>query len=517
MLQSVTAPVQSPPARRVEYSAMEAAESAFDELVDWLLKTTTLASALHEVESEHASRGREVLRRMFEAHIRARGPGDVGPAIVVVARGEKGRQSQERYERGCQHSRQMKTVFGTVLVVRQAYTSESKASIHPIEQSLPFPGRSFSYELQRSFVRQAAQGPLDEARATITEFTGVVIGKGSAEVIIAEAATDFDAFYEQKPAQSPDETASILVAETDGKGVPMIKPPGSVTPVRRKKGDKSNKKKMATLGAVYTKQPHIRTPEEVTESLFQERPVVVLVRRRRNAKEGEPKKRDKPENKRLWASLKKGKDAVLKEISAECERRDPNQQKTRVALTDGEIALQKRVLIWLPGFLLILDLMHALQRLWNAAHVFHKEGSKEAEDWVKQRTLRILQGKVVDVVRGMRISAKKRKLGKDNQKAIEEVANYLRKNRHFMRYDQYLAQGLPIATGNVEGAAKNLVKDRMERSGMRWSEDGAEAILQLRALYLSNDFDAYWTFHIDQEQARLHPPGRWKVPTPEVW
>jgi hypothetical protein len=57
----------------------------------------------------------------------------------------------------------------------------------------------------------------------------------------------------------------------------------------------------------------------------------------------------------------------------------------------------------------------------------------------------------------------------------------------------------------VEGACKNLVKDRMERSGMRWTPTMAEAMLQLRATYLSGDFEEYWAYHVQQEQARLCP------------
>jgi hypothetical protein len=79
-----------------------------------------------------------------------------------------------------------------------------------------------------------------------------------------------------------------------------------------------------------------------------------------------------------------------------------------------------------------------------------------------------------------------------------------------MRYHEYLAAGLPIASGAVEGACKNLVKDRMERSGMRWKEDSAEAMLRLRATYLSGDFEEYWAFHVKQDQGRLYPPGAWK-------
>ena len=74
-----------------------------------------------------------------------------------------------------------------------------------------------------------------------------------------------------------------------------------------------------------------------------------------------------------------------------------------------------------------------------------------------------------------------------------------------MRYNEYLASGWPIASGPVEGACKNLIKDRMERSGMRWTEQMAEAIVQLRAIYLSGDFDRYWQFHIDQDQRAYTP------------
>jgi hypothetical protein len=80
-----------------------------------------------------------------------------------------------------------------------------------------------------------------------------------------------------------------------------------------------------------------------------------------------------------------------------------------------------------------------------------------------------------------------------------------------MHYDEYLKQGWPIASGAVEGAYKNLVKDRMERSGMRWQVPGAEAVLKLRALKLSGDMDEYWAFHIQREQARLYGAIHWNL------
>jgi hypothetical protein len=93
---------------------------------------------------------------------------------------------------------------------------------------------------------------------------------------------------------------------------------------------------------------------------------------------------------------------------------------------------------------------------------------------------------------------------------VEGVAGYSYRNRRHMRYDEYGRQGWPIATGLVEGARKNLVKDRMERSGMRWTLAMAEAMLQLWAAYLSDDFELYWGFHVAREHERLHPSGSWR-------
>ena len=196
--------------------------------------------------------------------------------------------------------------------------------------------------------------------------------------------------------------------------------------------------------------------------------------------------------------------------SAEMQRRDSEHTKTRVALTDGERALQILVDQTLE-VTLILDLLHVLEKLWKAAYVFHAEGSPEAEVWVRQRTLRILCGGVSQVVKGLRQSITKRRLFGAKRKTLAGVAGCLHRNHARMRYDHYLAQGWPIASGPVEGACKNLIKDRMERSGMRWTEAIAEAIIQLKAIYLSGDFDRYWSFHIEKDQQRIHPPGQWSV------
>jgi hypothetical protein len=340
------------------------------------------------------------------------------------------------------------------------------------------------------------QNPFWESVQTIAELTGVSVSKRSLEEILPDAAQDFDAFYRQRSFQPA--TGSLLVASVDGKGIPMVKPVGVQPKLRLTKGQKANKKRMATVATVFTRAPWVRTPQQVIESLFP------ADRRSRDETPTPPH----PENKRVWASLLKGKTAVIQEVAEEMDRRDPSRSLTRLALTDGERALQIRV----EGKLnvtLILDLMHVLEKLWKAAYVFHAEGSLEADLWVLDRALRILFGEVGQVVKGIRQSITKRELSGAKRKTLEGVADYLYRNRARMRYNEYLAHGWPIASGPVEGACRNLIKDRMERSGMRWTEPMAEALVQLRAIYLSGDFDRYWDFHIEQDQRRLYPA--WSV------
>jgi len=100
---------------------------------------------------------------------------------------------------------------------------------------------------------------------------------------------------------------------------------------------------------------------------------------------------------------------------------------------------------------------------------------------------------------------KKREFSQAGWDTVTKCINYLLKYEKFLRYDKYLAAGYPIATGVIEGACRHLVKARMEVTGARWRLKDAEAVLKLRALRASGDFDDYWTFHLNQERKRNYP------------
>lgn len=469
------------------------AEDEFEALQDWMSSRETLSLPVHEVEQGQLERSREMNRKLFQEHINRRGHGDSGPKLTVV----NGPEDVLTLDRGRVRGRQIRSVFGEVVAQRRVYATPGYSSVHPLDEQLALFGSSYSYTVQRWTVIAAVQGPFHEAVTAVRERTGLTLSKRSAEDMLLGAAQDFDSFYRQRRAVPPEASGPIVVCAVDCKGIPMKKSEPAEPKFKKKKGEKANKKRMATVAAVFTQEPRIRTPEDVVKSLFRT-PLSMA----QAPGSGKSEKRLRPQNKRIWASLRKGKDGLIQEAAEEVERRDPGQVKTRVILTDGERALQSRTRRLLPGATLILDLLHALQYLWTVACAFFGETGPKAEEWTKKQALKILQGKVSRVVQGIRQSATKRKLIGRKKAAIDVATGYFCRNRQHMRYNEYLAQGLPIASGSVEGACKNLIKDRMERSGMRWVEESAEAMLKMRALYLSGDFEAYWIYHLAKERER---------------
>jgi hypothetical protein len=453
-----------------------------------------------ELERALEQRGRELLRQLLQAHLEVRGPGEaVGPVTGAdgVAR------DQARL-----HDRGLETTFGEVQVARVGYGAEGVASLHPLDADLNLPPELYSLEVRRRVAEEAAKSSFDEVVQALASTTGAEVGKRQVEELVRRAAQDFDAFYQERAEYRPaEETGPILVLTADGKGVVMRREDLREATRRRaartphklahrlSRGEKRHAKRMATVAAVYTIAPYVRSPEGVLGTLAPQHG-------------REPPDRPRPERKRVWASLAQEPDAVLREAFREARRRDPEGQKRWVALVDGN-ETQLEVLHGLfrrEGYhaWIVLDFLHVAERVWKAGRDFHPADSPELEGWVTARLLGILQGRASHVAAGMRRSATRQGLAEEARAGVDGCANYLLKYAPYVRYDRALAEGLPIATGVIEGACRHLVKDRMDRTGARWSLHGAEAVLRLRALRSSGDFEAYWRFHEQQEYRRHH-------------
>ncbi len=471
------------------------AERAFERLGGWMASKGACALPLPEVERCEEEQIREVARLLLQEPINARGRGAVGHG-VKRATGELLTEHRLR-ERG------YVSIFGKVTIRRVAYGAEGGRALMPLDEQLNLPQRSYSYELQKRVTRQAALGPFAAARETLAEWSGVSLPKRMVEALAVEAAQDVAQFYDHKLPGSDTPTSEVLVCTAAGKGVPLRQETPQKRPRRGQKGPKPGEKKMATVAAVYTIAPDQRSPQEIVREVRREPPAEPA---------GAP--RPRPEHKRVWASLKKDKDKMFGEMVAEMNKRDPGRQKTWAFLCDGEEALQERARAVLGAvgatLYVILDLFHVLEYLWKAAAAFYPAGSPGAEQWVSQQLLALLQGQVSRVAASLRQSATKRGLRGPRRQAVDTAARYFLNNKEVMRYHEYLRLGVPIGSGAAEGACRNLIQDRLERTGMRWSVDGAEAVIQLRATELSGDWEEYWHYHIEAQRRRLYPEHAWQ-------
>lgn len=473
---------------------------AYDELgemIAFLRDPKSLELSHTDLELAINERGRELLRVLFQSHIDSRGP---GPAAGLVC----GADGVDRIKRRL-HDRGLSTLFGEVRVNRLGYGAEGVDSLHPLDAELNLPAGEYSLGVRRIAAEQAAQTSFEDTVQALAERTGKTMGKRQVEELVQCSAVDFDAFYEQRSPDIGKSSSSILAISADGKGVVMV--PRDLREQTRKaakeqshklnqrlsKGEKKNRKRMSTVAAVYTVAPFERTPEQVVRSL---------------APLHEPALARPPvENKRVWASLEKSPDEVIEEAFREGLRRDPDRQKKWVGLVDGN-AQQLKVLEKLSrkydvGMTIIMDIIHVSEYLWDASTAFHGESSPERARWVGERLQNVLRGKAAYVAAGMRRSATLRKLSVTQRKSVDEAARYLLNHQSYMHYDRYLAAGMPIGTGVIEGACRHLVCDRMDGVA-RWSLKGAEAVMRMRALRSSGDFDQYWSYHVKQEYQRNH-------------
>ena len=117
----------------------------------------------------------------------------------------------------------------------------------------------------------------------------------------------------------------------------------------------------------------------------------------------------------------------------------------------------------------------------------------------------MLEGRVVELIVWFRHWAETRSLPGAGRKTVETVCGYFEANRKRMRYDEYLAAGYPIASFRLEGACRHVVKDRLERTGMHWTVNGAQAMLKLRCIAINGQWDEFTTFRIQRESQRLYP------------
>jgi hypothetical protein len=467
--------------------------------------------ALHVVEERLREWGRKMNLLALEAYIEMYGTGDLGPA-TVSPRGEEMERLPEM------KSRPFLSSFGPVNIERTVYSAgNNQREYAPLDALLGLPEGKFSFLLQDFAQMLGVDLSWAKDREVLERLLGAKIPVSSLEDMNRRMAEGVPEYREQRESPPVEKEGAIFVASGDGKGIVMRKPqPQSETPAPSilppaTKGPKPGRKSMSIVGTLYSVDPYVRTPEQMLEILFRETP---------RPKDEPP--RPRPCGKHVWAALDEdfvdedgkadtssGLFTTFNWLSEEWQKRDPQRDRPLVRLMDGEPRLWDMADLCLTtgghrDDADVLDIMHVADYLWDAAAALetHRE---HQEAFFYDKMGRILRGEVRAVITNLRLLATRRKLQGEKRKTIIATCRYFETNADRMRYDEYLQKGYPIASGAVEGACRHLVKDRLERTGMRWVREGAQAMLNLRSLWINGEWDAYQEYYVNTELDRLYP------------
>ena len=550
-----------------ELGAFLPSQEIFNHVVEAIASKDALGLSHDALEDLIEEETRPLLLQLFCDNVNLRGALEAAQAQLAETDAPVGQDGIERPHRRAT-MRVLNTIFGKAEIGRLNYTSrDSSGGLRPLDAQLNLPHNSYSFGVRKRACILAMDLAYGSATEKLLSVGGVDLGKRQMEELVERASMDFEGFYEQRHAQAAKnssccldegerceryggnrvpmaacisaaercpvaacaassgeslgqvqpcglpclERPGILVLSSDGKGIVMRK--DSLREATRKKaeksknklnsrlssGEKKNRKRMAEVAAVYEIAPYKRQPEDVIDPTG-------------NHERNKDVRPPRPVGKRVWASLVESINGVVDMVFDEAHYRDPEHRLTWVFLLDGnkdQIAAARRYAKRLHDehgvtLHIVVDFIHVLEYLWKAVWCFFEKGDPAAEEWVLERAHRVLHGRAAGVARGMKQSATKRDLSEKERAGVDNCAKYLHNKRAYLRYDLYMNLGLPIATGVIEGACRHLVNDRFNITGARWGLAGAEAVLKLRALRSSGDFEEYWKFHRQREWERNH-------------
>lgn len=407
-------------------------------------------------------------------------------------------------------ARPFQTVFGLFQITAYVYARgpKKKIELRPVDARMQLPGGYASYLFEEFSQYFCVEQAFDHSVEAMSRVMRQSISKETLERINQRVGWQAEEYLDNLVAPPSEQEGALMIITGDGKGVPLVKPDLASVPIFDPDERRGNRR-MATLGCVYSIDPYVRTSDEILSALFRDKD-----------EKPDASHRPKPVTKQLTARFARERDLGegLEPVSGQIEAFSWASQRVRdrlkptmplIVLMDGAPSQWDAVHACLDPDISaraieILDVIHVSQYVWRAAKVFHSHREQQ-EAFARERLDRILRGDVASVIAGLRRMATRRKLKGKVLSEITTVCGYFENNADRMKYQEYLSGGYPIATGVIEGACRHLVKDRMERSGMRWSINGAQPMLHIRAIHQSQNRSHFYTTRIESELKSLYP------------
>ena len=451
---------------------LESLEARLGELAGKVRAGAGLEEVERELHQSLLDTGRTALRWLTGAA----GDGDVGPELVAAG---------ERYRRRRPAPLPLRTSFGTVELSRYVYVSAAGDCLYPLDAQLELSQKQVSPFLQQRLVRMGAKDAFGGVRDDLREDLHLSMSGRTIQEVMRYRAQDAREFRSQTV---PKQVAPgrLLVVNFDGKGIPVLKSEQERNPWKNLlPGEKPNKRRMAMLATIHEQDPV-------------EHDVEAIVSRERSSRDA-ASPRPAVENREVIADLE-DRVHVFREVRRQIEAR-LGPDTLLVIGSDGD---RSQLALIAKHFgdldpLVLLDWYHASTYLWGAALALQPA---DPEEYFERQARRMLAGNTATVIRGMRQSLTKRR--KKGLSAVAKAIRYFENHLDVMAYDIAIAEGAPIGTGSVEGACGHVVRARMERPGMRWSVEGAQAVLLLRCIQVSGLAAAHDAWFREREIKRLH-------------
>jgi hypothetical protein len=481
-------------------NALLKAKEKFQKIEETIRQATIQGKRIDVVEEDLWDQMLSLGRLMMTSFVAGQGTGDLGPTLEYEGRILK------RLDR--LHAKPYMSVFGALPPIERTVYGTRETQKHeviPLDARLGLPESDYSYLLQQWSQSFCVKGSHKDAQSDLEQILRLRPSIRVLEDMNVSMSKDVEGFRSSRPTPSHDQEGEILVVTGDCKGVRIRgdRPPDEDAGNHaRKRGPRPGTKREACVGSVYSIDRFVRSAEDVVNDVI----------RKQRAQD-----RPIPQNKVLRAELThqvdgeqiNGKDVIFEWFGEQIEARQTSRSQELVCVMDGAPTLWKKlqVLIKTLGVTIvcILDIFHVMDYLWDAARCVHGSDDKAAEAFVTDRLRRILEGDVGRVIGGLRQMLTKGKFSSSKRKTLNTVIGYLHRKKKFMRYDEYLAKGYPIGSGVVEGACGHVVKDRMEGSGMRWSVPGAQSMLDLRCVYLNEDWKDFHDYRIKDRVRNMYP------------
>ena len=437
------------------------------------------AVELYRVERRVLDDVLKVGYKCVEIFIALQGKGDLGEAVTHGDR--------TLYRSELPHMRSLRTVFGGHTFEQFVYSRGANRPIDlkTLDARMGLSDHVHSYLMEEFSQMFCVESAFALSAENLTHVFGGKFSDNTLELTNQRMGAQAEEFLDNVPKPDPKAEGKLLIGSADGKGVPMILENTKQKPAMDDSQERPGNRKMATLAAVYSVDPYVRSAEEVIAALFRDD----LARKE--------DQRPKPQFKLVTAHFPEiyqdanetiestGTNEAFAWMAGEVNKRRKRGQKI-ITILDGDPKLWNKLPEFLPADTIkILDIIHVTQYVWKAAKVFGNS-PEDVRAFARERISWILQGRVRSVIRGIKHMSTARNLLGKAKSTIETVCGYFGKHIDHMRYDEYLREGYPIASGVIEGACCHLVKDRMERSGMRWVLLGTKARLNVRSIHQSD-------------------------------